>query len=92
MAKRGTSLQYGFSWDDVVYIPLTTAQDRFKGTHYVNYLNVRAVDTDSIEKATEEVKSVLRKRHRGQDNFLILVLRLLLSKNWIKSAESSKSC
>lgn len=69
MAERGTSLQYGFSWDDVVYIPLTTAQDRFKGTHYVNYLNVKAVDSDSIEKAAEEVRSVLRKRHRNQDNF-----------------------
>ena len=69
MAERGTSLQYGFSWDDIVYIPLTTAQDRFKGTHYVNYLNVRAVDSDSIEKAAEEVKSVLRKRHRNQDDF-----------------------
>ena len=69
MAQRGTSLQYGFSWDDVVFIPLTTAQDRFKGTHYVNYLNVRAVDSDSIEKAAEEVRSVLRKRHRNQDDF-----------------------
>lgn len=69
MTERGTSLQYGFSWDDLVFIPLTTAQDRFKGTHYVNYLNIRATDTDSIGQATEEVKSVLRKRHRNQDNF-----------------------
>ena len=69
MAKRGTSLQYGFSWDDIVFIPLTTAQDRFKGTHHVNYLSVRAVDTDAIEKAVEEVKAVLRKRHRNQDDF-----------------------
>ena len=69
MAERGTSLQYGFSWDDIVFIPLTTAQDRFKGTHYVNYFSVRATDTDSIEKAAEEVKTVLRKRHRNQDDF-----------------------
>ena len=69
MAERGTSLQYGFSWDDLVFIPLTTAQDRFKGTHYVNYLNIRATDTDFIGQAVEEVKSVLRKRHRNQDNF-----------------------
>ena len=69
MAERGTSLQYGFSWDDLVFIPLTTAQDRFKGTHYVNYLNIRATDTDSIGQAAAEVKSVLRKRHRNQDNF-----------------------
>ena len=69
MGERGTSLQYGFSWDNIVYIPLTTAQDRFKGTHYVNYLNVRAVDSNSIEKAAEEIRSVLRKRHRNQDDF-----------------------
>ena len=69
MAERGTSLQYGFSWDNIVYIPLTTAQDRFKGTHNINYLNVRAVDSNSIEKAAEEVRSVLRKRHRNQDDF-----------------------
>ena len=69
MAERGTSLQYGFSWDDIVFIPLTTAQDRFKGKRHVNYLNVRAVDADAIEKAAEEVRTVLRKRHRNQDNF-----------------------
>ena len=70
MAERGTSLQYGFSWDDIVFIPLTTAQDRFKGTHRINYISVRAIDADSIEKAAEEVRAVLRKRHRNQDNFL----------------------
>ena len=69
MAERGTSLQYGFSWDDIVFMPLTTAQDRFKGKHHVNYLSVRAIDSDSIEKAAAEVMSVLRKRHRNQDNF-----------------------
>ena len=69
MAKRGTSLQYGFSWDDIVFMPLTTAQDRFKGNHYINYLNIRAINTDSINKAVAEVKAVLRKRHRNQDHF-----------------------
>ena len=72
MAERGTSLQYGFSWDDIVFIPLTTAQDRFKGTHYVNYLSIRAIDSNSIEKAAEEVRSVLRKRHRNQDDFFAI--------------------
>ena len=69
MAKRGTSLQYGFSWDDIVFVPLTTVQDRFRGKHYVNYISVRAINVDLIEKAAEEVRSVLRKRHRNQDNF-----------------------
>ena len=52
-----------------MFIPLTTAQNRFKGKHHVNYLSVRAIDADSIEKAAAEVMSVLRKRHRNQDNF-----------------------
>ena len=69
MAERGTSLQYGFSWDDIVFVPLTTAQDRFKGTHYVNYINVRAINAGAIKKAVEEVKTVLRKRHRNRDEF-----------------------
>ena len=69
MAKRGTSLQYGFSWDDIVFIPLTTAQDRFKGKRHVNYLNVRAIDKNTIDEAVEEITVVLRKRHRNQDNF-----------------------
>ena len=69
MAERGTSLQYGFSWDDIVFIPLTTAQDRFKGKRHINYINIRAIDNNSIEKAAEEVTAVLRKRHRNQDNF-----------------------
>ena len=76
MGERGTSLQYGFSWDNIVYIPLTTAQDRFKGTHYVNYLNVRAVDSNSIEKAAEEIRSVLKKTNIGTKTiFSILVSR-----------------
>ena len=69
MAKRGRSLQYGFSWDNIVFMPLTTAQDRFTGKNHVNYLNIKAVDTNSIQKAVEEIKDVLRRRHRNQDNF-----------------------
>ena len=69
MAQRGTSLQYGFSWDNIVFIPLTTAQDRFTGKHHINYLNIRAINSDSIEKAVEEVKTVLRRRHRNRDDF-----------------------
>lgn len=71
MAERGTSLQWGFSWDDIVFIPLTTAQDRFTGKHHINYLNikVKGKGMESIEKAADEVKAVLRKRHRKQDQF-----------------------
>ncbi|MCG9126983.1 ABC transporter permease [Candidatus Poribacteria bacterium] len=69
MGKRGRSLQYGFSWDNIVFIPLTTAQDRFTGKNHVNFLNITAVDSNSIQKAVAETKDVLRRRHRNKDNF-----------------------
>lgn len=74
MAKRGRSLQYGFSWDNIVFMPLTTAQDRFTGKNHVNYLNIRATDSNSIERAIDEVKTVLRKRHRNRDDFFDISL------------------
>ena len=92
MAKRGRSLQYGFSWDDVVFIPLTTAQDRFKGKRHVNYLNIRAVDTDVMEKAADEVRAVLRNGIGIKTTSLILVMQPQPSKNSIKSVVISKSC
>ena len=69
MAERGTNLQYGFSWDDIVFIPLTTAQDRFTGKRHVNYMTIKVKDMMSVERAANEVKAVLRKHHRNQGNF-----------------------
>ena len=69
VAERGRSLQYGFSWDDIVFIPLTTAQDRFIGKHHISYMKIKVKDAGRVEKAINEVKSVLRKRHRNLDNF-----------------------
>ncbi len=71
MVERGRSLQWGFSWDDIVFLPLTTAQARFTGKHHLNYLQVKVKGKgrESFGKAAEEVKAVLRKRHRNQDNF-----------------------
>lgn len=69
MAKRGTSLKYGFSWDNIVFMPLTTAQERFTGNPYVNRLTVKAKTVDLVDRAAEEVKAVIRRRHRNQDDF-----------------------
>lgn len=69
MAERGTNLQYGFSWDDIVFIPLTTAQDRFTGKRHVNYMTIKTKGIGTVEKAANEVKAVLRKHHRNQGNF-----------------------
>ena len=69
MAPRGRSLRFGWNLDDRVLLPLTTVQERFTGNDRVTMLSIQARKMDLIEKATEEVKAVLRKRHRNQDNF-----------------------
>ncbi|MCZ6679397.1 MAG: ABC transporter permease [Candidatus Poribacteria bacterium] len=69
MEPRGRSLRFGWNLDDRVFLPLTTVQERFTGNDRVRMISVQAKNVDLIEKATEEVKAVLRKRHRNQDDF-----------------------
>ena len=69
MSERGRSLQYGFSWDNSILMPLTTAQDRFTGKHHVNYMRIKVRTEDGVAKAANEVRSVLRRQHRNEDNF-----------------------
>ena len=65
MTKRGTSIQYGWNLDNMVFIPLTTAQKRFRGNDEVSMVSVQAVSTDKIPDAMAEVESVLKRRHNG---------------------------
>jgi len=59
-AKGGT----GFgSQDDMVYIPLETAQRYLSGNQYVNTINVQAVDENSMTAAQEEITALLLQRH-----------------------------
>ncbi|MBI3159612.1 MAG: ABC transporter permease [Chloroflexi bacterium] len=64
--------------DDVVLIPLSTAQARVLRRSVpdrVDVLFVQAVDGDSVNQAVEEISQILRARHRaavGQDDFTIL--------------------
>ncbi|MCZ6680571.1 MAG: ABC transporter permease [Candidatus Poribacteria bacterium] len=69
MRPRGRSLRFGWNLDDILFIPLTTAQERFTGNDYVRMITIKAKSMDLVEKATEEVKAVMRRRHRNQDDF-----------------------
>jgi putative ABC transport system permease protein len=75
MAARGGS---GFSnEDDLVLVPLTTAQARLirkaqRGE--IDMLLVQAASADTVNLASEEVTAILRARHRseiGQDDFTV---------------------
>ena len=66
---------FGGDQDDVIYIPVTTAQRRFLGQSVipgsVRMINVQAQDATSLNAVQEEITSLLRRRHHlgaGQDN------------------------
>ncbi|OYD14418.1 hypothetical protein CH333_08040 [candidate division WOR-3 bacterium JGI_Cruoil_03_44_89] len=74
MSEKGSS-----GWrdeDDIIFVPLKTAQKRLFGVDYVSIINVEAKSEDVMDKATSEIKSLLRERHRIQkskeDDFSIL--------------------
>jgi len=69
METRGRSLRFGWNLDDMVFLPLTTTQERFTGNDRIVMLSVHANTVEEIPQAIEEVKTVLRKTHNGQDDF-----------------------
>ena len=70
LVPRGTSFQFGWSYDNLAFIPVSTVQERFTGDDRVHNIMVFANTVDAIPKAIEEVKTVLRKRHRNEDEFV----------------------
>ena len=69
---RGTNLRFGVSFDSLAFIPVSTSQKRFIGTDEIQNITVHAHSVKDVPKAVEEVKSILRKRHRNQDDFIYI--------------------
>ena len=63
LASKGSS-GFGQDQDDVIYIPLTTAQERMMGITYVQSISLLATDTQKIEQVQDEITTLLRQRHR----------------------------
>lgn len=65
----------GQDQDDVVYIPLTTAQNRMMGITNVQRITVQAENENVINDVQVEVEQVLRTRHKikegGTDDFTV---------------------
>ena len=81
MSEKG-----GSGWrdeDDIIFVPLKTAQKRLFGVDYVSVINVEAKNEDVMDKASTEITSVLRERHKireGQeDDFNIMSQAEILS-------------
>lgn len=50
--------------DDVIYVPLTTAQHYFSGDDYVNNISIAASDQNSMVSVQENITNLLLKRHK----------------------------
>ena len=70
LMPRGTSFQFGWSYDNLAFIPVTTVQERLTGDDEVGNIMVFANSVDAVPKAIEEVKTVIRKRHKNEDDFV----------------------
>jgi putative ABC transport system permease protein len=85
LEPKGQSPQ-GQDQDDVVYVPITTAQNKLVGTSRIGSVGVilvQAVDADSIQQAEQQVRDILRQRHRvargEEEDFSVRNLSEMLS-------------
>ena len=67
---RGTSFQFGWSYDNLAFMPVSTVQERLTGGDKIHGIMVFANSVDVIPKAIEEVRTVIRKRHNNEDEFV----------------------
>ena len=69
MESRGDGLERGRSDDNMIFIPITTAQTRFGGRNRVGAIMARAKSLDVVDQALKEVKTVIARNHGGDDTF-----------------------
>ncbi|MBQ9477958.1 MAG: FtsX-like permease family protein, partial [Selenomonadaceae bacterium] len=81
IASKGSS-SMGSDQDDIVLIPLTTAQERLIGITYVRSINVQVTDADKMDQVQAQVETLLRQRHRiakdAEDDFNVRNLTSLM--------------
>lgn len=65
----------GQDQDDIVIIPLTTAQERLMGITYVQTISVQAANSEVIDEVQDGISTLLRSRHRitgdKEDDFTV---------------------
>lgn len=72
----------GQDQDDIVLIPLTTAQERLIGITHVRSINVQVSDADKMDEVQSNIEKLLRQRHRiragAEDDFNVRNLTSLM--------------
>ncbi len=64
VSKGGTGFN---NQDDMIFIPLTTAQKFLAGDTYVSSISVQAVDADSMAAVQQQMTDLLLERHKISD-------------------------
>ena len=81
LESKGQS-SMGQDQDDIVIVPLTTAQERLMGITYVRSINIQVSSADKIEQVQSEVETLLRQRHHirsgKEDDFTVRNLTSLM--------------
>jgi len=63
LESKGQSMG-GQDQDDIVLVPLTTAQERLIGITHVRSINVQVSDADKMDEVQSNIEKLLRQRHR----------------------------
>jgi putative ABC transport system permease protein len=69
MEKKGSL--HGQNYDEMVFIPATTALRRFKGNDQISYLLVQVKERDQMHESRELIRKILMDRHEGVEDFKI---------------------
>jgi putative ABC transport system permease protein len=81
LASKGQS-SMGQDQDDMIYVPLTTAQERMLGITYVQSINVQVSSQDKMDQVQDEIQTLLRTRHHivgtKEDDFNVRNLTSLM--------------
>ena len=70
MKPKGRSLTWIYGLDDAICLPLTTYQQRLEGINHVEALIVFFQKGTDFNRVVDCAKDILRRRHRGQDDFI----------------------
>lgn len=81
LESKGQS-SVGQDQDDVVIVPLTTAQERLIGITYLRSINIQVSAPEKMDEVQEQVENLLRQRHRisseKDDDFTVRNLTSLM--------------
>jgi len=82
LAPKGQSAG-GQDQDDLIVVPLTTAQERMLGITYIQSISVQAENPEVIDQVQEDITTLLRSRHRiqpgGTDDFTVRNLTAVMA-------------